>query len=159
MENKEKYYIPDISEFYIGFEYEERGEPQIFSLVFENDIEGDSQTKFSLDAGNIRVKCLDTKDIQSFGFKPITEDDRKKYAEYLMGGEMFIVKSTHRNNYELDVLLQFTGEYVIISKEPKKALRGYGRNYLNTVFEGKVKNKSAMKILMNQLNIAPLVNA
>ena len=64
-----KYYVPEISEFYVGFEYEE-----------ENDLEDNVWIKRTLDfsydwleihkdfANGKRVKYLDTNDIEELGF-------------------------------------------------------------------------------------------
>ena len=61
-----KYYTPDISEFYVGFEYEilepgDKWEKRVGRVSF--------YLRTLLDKGYIRVKYLDEDDIQSFGLK------------------------------------------------------------------------------------------
>ena len=106
-----KYYIPDISEFHVGFEYEhchssvrfvmlnfktgdtsnigeskEIWEKSVFSGN-EYDV-WKSSFKFddSLKNGQIRVKCLDKEDIESLGFEheQSTKDGSYFYSGTLM---------------------------------------------------------------------------
>lgn len=113
MENK--YYIPSIDEFYVGFEYEHChssirfailnlktgdtsniGEPKeiweksIFSSR-EYDI-WESSFKFddSLKNGQIRVKHLDREDIESLGFAQTVEDQYTlDDIEFLIDDDLF----------------------------------------------------------------------
>jgi len=61
-----KYYIPSIEEFHVGFECEEMG----FGTIYANKIINENDNLQTLRAlgSRIRVKHLDRKDIESFGF-------------------------------------------------------------------------------------------
>jgi hypothetical protein len=65
----EKYYIPSIEEFHVGFEYEAMmiHEDRFLKHIVEelNHITGFSPPT------ELRVKHLDREDIESFGFKPM----------------------------------------------------------------------------------------
>ena len=72
-----KYYTPDISEFYVGFEYErmngydwECSEITLndFSGMYCNRNEENEFDEIALHLREVRVKYLDVEDIESFGF-------------------------------------------------------------------------------------------
>ena len=142
-----KYYIPDISEFHVGFEYEHchssirfvmldlrtgdrtnETEPKEIwekSVFTGNEFDvWKSSFKFddSLRDGQIRVKYLDKEDIESLGFK-LFENMPSRF---------------HYNKYELDV------DYLNVIRIE------YDCNY---IFKGKIKNKSELKKLLIQLEI------
>jgi hypothetical protein len=149
MENK--YYIPSIEEFHVGFEYERvsyggkllPGSPIIKEWHKEilsddafdwNDVtdvynEGKQCT-------DIRVKCLDQSDIESLGFLQHSES---KY-HYFKGGERtykdYIYEISHREDSH------FT--QVIANTNPK---------FSRLLFEGTIKNISELKVLLKQLGI------
>jgi hypothetical protein len=111
-----KYYIPDISEFHVGFEYEhchssirfvmldlrtgdrtnetepkEIWEKSVFTGnefdIWKSSFEFDD----SLRDGQIRVKYLDKEDIESFGFTKTIEDQYyKDDFELLIDDDLFI---------------------------------------------------------------------
>lgn len=75
MKKENKYYIPTIEEFHIGFEYEEELDvspdpPEFVKRVFsKNDSLYNMQDKIRVDS--VRVKYLDVEDIVSLGFKSV----------------------------------------------------------------------------------------
>lgn len=84
MENK--YYIPTIEDFYFGFEYEYMTnncldilEDTLGKWITEKfscsvGADGESEFKdieFLLDKGCVRVKCLNTEDLESEGWKKV----------------------------------------------------------------------------------------
>ena len=86
MENK--YYVPQIEEFRVGFEYEEliytsvydeRWRINIKKHIFETKTWERGFPNFqwlnTLEEGKIRVKYLDSEDIESLGFKVCTENN------------------------------------------------------------------------------------
>ena len=151
-----KYYTPSIEEFHIGFEYEYRNgdkwEKDILSKFSEEmtpdtfvagfiiasmfcNIDG---TLTEEGKSSIRVKYLDKEDIESLGWEYV--EDRgmsenygytfNKPIQYLSGGDAW---------YKLRYW--FTNHRVRI--EP---LGG-------PIFDGTIKNKSELKILLKQLGI------
>lgn len=78
----EKYYIPNIEEFYIGFEYERLDtseSPTFFKMQFTSK-DSYEIVEQEIYQGLIRVKHLDAEDLQEIGFKNdaemrLTRDD------------------------------------------------------------------------------------
>ncbi len=68
MENN-KYYIPKIEEFHIGFEYECKLNDSSWVKNIYNKLSEINFEEFSISQNNIRVKYLDSDDIESFNFK------------------------------------------------------------------------------------------
>jgi len=80
----DKYYIPKIEEFHIGFEYEEQVDrdewinitiAEVCELEFIAD---DLEHNQGL---SIRVKYLDQVDLESLGFEYISGEYRKEYKK------------------------------------------------------------------------------
>lgn len=138
MENK--YYVPEISEFHVGFEYETRylalnmkdwcfrpikGDWQELNMVYD-DYEHEMEDFNKL----YRVKYLDASDIESLGWKDcdnIYNTIRWDFNDYIL---MFYKKDNR---------------YLIF--------RDCGPNNIQTVFNGFIKNKSELIKLQQQLNI------
>jgi len=125
MEELNKYYTPDISEFHIGFEYEFQNTSRYAwkpNVIDESNI---TPVIKDIQRGNTdynyRVKYLDVADIESLGFK-------QYYEQY-----QFI-----------------KGNAIIVLKSDKSILIESGMNK----FYGKIKNKSELKKLLIQLNIS-----
>jgi hypothetical protein len=78
MENK--YYTPTIEEFHVGFEYEDGslyGKNEWTKLIVstQHSLE---ETEYILQTNRIRVKYLDSSDIESLGFTQIGYDSYEK---------------------------------------------------------------------------------
>jgi len=131
----DKYYTPDLNEFYIGFEYEY----QSFSnwakhkledfWLCDNDgcIEDYVPTQSSLSL--FRVKLLDKEDIESLGFKLLTTSYGIQYSKD---------KTLIKFSYDKKLIIE-------------KYFEDFGIVY--TVFIGDIKNKSELKKLLKQLGI------
>ena len=123
MENK--YYTPNISEFFVGFEYEQK----LFHIwQIKSQVSKSTKLQIMEKAINdnlIRVKYLDEEDIESLGFKHLSEE------QYY--------------NDKKDLLLEVKNEYIRISGETNTP------RFL--FFHGKIKNKAELKKLLTQLNI------
>lgn len=149
MENN-LYYTPEISEFYIGFEYEhltgfeKEFKPWIYDLTSAcNIIERESIShngeivkmfipaiQACIEEKQCRVKYLDQEGIESLGWKDcdnIYNTIRWNFNDYIL---MFYKKDNR---------------YLIF--------RDCGPNNIQTVFNGFIKNKSELIKLMQQLNI------
>ena len=139
-----KYYTPEVEEFRVGFEYE----------YFENDI----WTSYILDEpyinalwnqtcmGKVRVKYLDEKDIEDLGFINWTvewsDPARYYFTKSLLDGYESIKKGIQLffifGSYDRDHITIYN-----IIDEVKQIL-----------FDGVVKNKFELKVLLKQLNIS-----
>jgi hypothetical protein len=129
-----KYYIPTLEEFYSGFEYEhlefDGNWKQINDFSNEYDYEDNPHYAVSKDISSyhIRVKYLDAKDIESLGFRKIIEDQYyifalDKHIMMLVDDDLFIRIINEQNNE------------------------------LYYLFQGTIKNKSELKVLLKQIGI------
>jgi len=133
-----KYYIPTINEFYVGFEYEVLDkEFWIKKDDFSNSYDYEDSCFYGLlkdlDKGNIRVKYLDKEDIESLGFNNYKEPMGEYDHTWSYG-----------NSKEPKLKVWFNN--------PIPVVRVYN-SFPSIAFQGIVKNKSELKKLMQQLNI------
>ena len=150
MENK--YYTPEISEFYVGFEFEIAsyggkmlpGSPTIKEWIQDKLTSDLYDINYILDIYNegkqctdIRVKYLDQSDIEELGFKLIFNDIG---IEYWKLGNFEL-----RTDVDLGVYIDSDNLYSIFYNP-------YGKQY-NCVFSGVIKNKSELKKILQMLNI------
>jgi hypothetical protein len=115
-----KYYIPSIEEFYVGFEYQFRGSG-LDTWINHKYNSSDSIKNKKLNPENYRVKYLDSDDIESLGFK----------------------NNYNNNNYDtgLDLI------WAIDKIENKENTYSISKDF-KILFEGIIKNKSELiKIL------------
>lgn len=138
-----KYYTPDISEFYVGFECERmiihvdnledaiinrqldksKGIEKWFSICFDKDM---LMSNYINDKGPFRVKCLDQSDIESFGF--IINDNSE--IGRLNGHALHGCSQLEQSNGHITI-------------------------YRNSdcIFEGNLKNKSELSKVLKMLNV------
>ena len=150
MENK--YYTPTIEEFHVGFEYE----------VNFGSIENPDWVKESLYRGtevivlpfmitqNIRVKYLDKEDIESLGWEFVSlkyegNKIRKLKKEYL-NKDITSLKSWEIEYCYYYMDYNFDTNHLVIHNDQE-----YSASYV--WFDGIIKNKSELKILLKQLGI------
>jgi hypothetical protein len=145
-----KYYEPDISEFYVGFEYEQQ-EPGLLArstsewkkMVFELTESSWKIYRYS-NLSTIRVKYLDKEDIESLGFK--FTGNGESYSDELNSWHFDYV-FTKKGFF--DIKLQYINwrandnEYsmVLIKKDD------------TFVYRGVIKNKSELIKLLSQLKV------
>lgn len=132
MEDNNKYYIPEIEEFHVGFEFQL--DPYEINEWKEKIITDRDAYQFKLfkkfcKKENVRVKYLDKEDIESLGWKGYKD--------------MFVFEG------EISFSLEITGVNHYLISQYKKAPENIGVS----IFWGRVKNKSELKKLMQQLNI------
>lgn len=130
MENK--YYTPTIEEFHIGFEFEILTENKYWETTYIgkyelNTIAANINSNFK---DYYRVKYLDKEDIESFGFSNVIGD-----IYFLKVGKLFPVKL---QQLEYNKIIIFYPEYF---------------NRGEILFQGIIKNKSELKVLLKQLSI------
>lgn len=169
MEEKNKYYIPELSDMYIGYEYEraivigigrefekdgmypvEGWEKAIVNIEEENDrdvvtIPHDTYTKY------YRTKYLDKEDIESLGWTNIRDVER-----WMGKPPMYYYMADYKN-----AMLGYNPEdhtIVITYRDPCKSIDGKEDeyNYPETKygqFRGECKSINELKKLMQWLNI------
>ena len=151
-----KYYTPDISEFYVGFEYEflngDQWEPDEISYkdfsVDNSDGYENWFDEISKGLRDVRVKYLDVEDIKSFGFTHTAS--LKGYQENFRIEKLFRrLNEEHDDTMWQNVFLQYAPDIhrITIRNEVSDGSTN------ETFFEGVIKNKSELKKLLIQLNI------
>lgn len=152
MDTNTKYYTPAIEEFHVGFEYQVMSFKKELSEIYDINhlIEGDDfvwitrtwkeldEFKYSFSVSDfngerkiivpksIRVKILDREDIESLGWI------QRDYDTFDFGSNIAFEFIPEETSY----------------------IYTYGRGQDdNTIFKGKIKNKSELQRLMQQLNI------
>ena len=133
----DKYYTPKIEEFHVGFEFEvnytnEGWTKEVFCSGEGRNIDSVSKLKAFLGRAKFkeayRVKYLDKEDIESLGFEFVTDG---WWSTNLAGDG-----------------------YQILWKEGGRLHLSYGQHEFSTVkFDGIIKNKSELKVLLKQLEI------
>ena len=129
-----KYYQPEIEEFHVGFELELK----LHELKnWENHtwLPGDQASSVAKYLDQIRVKCLDRDDIESFGF--------------VWGGSWGCYNKQMWKGKGLTCCLYFSHDMVSINI----GVIGDLLKDMPQYFRGKIKNKSELKRLLKQLEI------
>ena len=134
-----KYYIPEIEEFHVGFEYEAipyRGHDWIHDKWSDLNNSNTCDTLEQLNDNRIKVKYLDQEDIESLGW----EHGEKRG----LGG--FTFNSEGSTFYQMYVHDNIKEKKIIFLE----IYNDYDTSY---IFQGDIKNKLELKKLMKQLNI------
>lgn len=146
MENK--YYIPNIEEFHIGFEYEGLERDGSFSKriygkekIFNNYIDNFSNLELYINTNQIRVKYLDKEDIESLGFKLIINSIADNYLFQL----------NLEDNKLVHLIYYKKAKLIFISKGDNESQYCDWKTLYN---KGFIKNKSKLKeLLKDQLRL------
>lgn len=147
-----KYYIPTIDEFHVGFEYEYQDDNKVWSTSEITLLD----TKISTLVGiynkdfATRVKYLDKDDIESLGWKYY--NIKGDYLKYRLGRfELWYPVNYPQPNIKEDGTIELI-EQPIASREFVILDIKYG-NDITKVDGIRLNNKSELKVLMKQLNI------
>ena len=143
---KNKYYIPSIEEFHVGFEYEFRTlkgwETKVMTWVDYPSYAGDYIGEAIKEPDQIRVKYLDKQDIESLGFNNTKEHAVSYSSSYkIKDNKVFQIQSywdMQRDERE-NLIRIYIGD---LHKYP-----------YTEIFRGEIKNISELKVLLKQLNI------
>lgn len=130
---KDKYYTPTKEEFHIGFEYEEFYDGEYIKCIYK-----DQKNKLELILNYLkpRVKYLDKDDIEDLGFI-YKKEDIFKLPKTFRGLSTGDDKKLFLYHNKTNVCIWFREN----------------RGSEDTLFKGSIKNKSALKVLLKQLNI------
>ena len=127
------YYIPDVGEFCIGFEYEIAIIDNYWNLSGFKKETVDQNFDFNtlIEYPKLyKVKYLDKEDLLNLGFKLISEDGYQSFQ------------------YSEDDIL-----YLQYFEDGKGWYLSYSENESQFAFVGWIKNKSELKKLMKQMNL------
>lgn len=137
-----RYYVPDIEEFHVGFEYErmngenwEKDEIGIWDIIssphgdYENEME-----EINRSLRSVRVKYLDSVDIEDLGWKPFLNSTNEYFINASLGEQYQLIR--YKDKWII--------EYIDHTDDHDKVER---------LFKGKIKNKSELKKIMNQIEI------
>jgi hypothetical protein len=138
----DKYYTPEIEEFYVGFEYETSYLQDYDTWkkeVLEKDDVGYFHSIYFGDAVSteFRVKYLDKEDIESLGWF-------HKYDDFSFGE--FIKSKNEEVDYHLT--FDYDNKSLIVGLYNSEDTEFY-----DNIFIGNIKNKSELKKLLKQLQI------
>lgn len=148
----DKYYTPELEEFYIGFQYEmlcRGGDPSNeddwnkFNFGTDNDsydfdfdgTEMDEAINYFIESNKARVKYLDREDIESLGFVQITDDCFNLYIREFRG----------REDQEIRILIRET-TLIYLALDSR-----YDKEENKVLFSGNIKNKSELKRILKQI--------
>lgn len=152
--DKEKYYVPDIGEFCVGFKYEQFGPDGEWSKeIYGGDnpalgwmLPAEFFGKFCDEY--VRVKYLDREDINSLGWHGCSVLDYKEKEHDFVDGWEFSL-GDGKTTYVLQNVKY--NKWVIWRQDCYNEASG---NWTaQDMFFGEIKNKSELKRLMNQLGI------
>ena len=137
METNNKYYTPDKSEYHIGFEYQSLTDPR----QPENDIAwSDEELRTEVDMMNV--------------FKYMIEDDFLEHRCKYLDKELIIELGWKLVWTENETLVFRFNDWILTFNDfNKQIIITFGNDSLSRRFNGKLKNKNQLKILMKWLEI------
>lgn len=144
-----KYYVPDLYEFRVGFEFEckdalDKGEEDYRLCYLSSPLTKESKIIQKLEDGKIRVRYLNSNDIESLGFKFIKDDstgDGHNRWYDLYSFNKYDLAHWNGLGRDYSVKSQIWDNKVLIQEDD------------HTIFEGTIKNKCELEVLLKQLNI------
>ena len=160
---KEKYYTPEIKEFCIGFEFEYYWNEKWEKTKLEKTdcIYGEYENHYAFEdiIRNViktRVKYLDKKDIESVWFEKLIKKDIPKCFYPLLDDIEKINSFFQLNSSKIDItwyLQKYHSEYNNTSIKIIKEERFKGNYYNDTIFDGNIKNKSELIVILKDIGI------
>ena len=138
-----KYYTPELSEFYIGFEYEFFDKNEKKWTLFEYEPYDDclvGDVIGWINDNKVRVKYLDYDDIESLGWVP----ENEKKILYIINDKKGDRCALCYNNKIVSIAKQYPMQKMNTEKEFTHTM---------TFFLGVIKNKSELNKLLTQLGI------
>lgn len=146
-----KYYTPDLSEFYVGFEFEMFSGNKWFNIKRTNHFDNFEN---KLKAEEIRVKYLNEDDLKNFG---LTKEEYNLKDYPFLGYYHVDLKIKEYNLYKFTTkytYLQFWYSPNIKNDYCNLIITCFNdKDNLNCHFKGYIKNKSELQKLLKQLGI------
>lgn len=137
----ERYYTPEIEEFYVGFVFEVHEEH--WQKMIVNEHLQLSAIKSQIDKKVIRVKHLDEEDLKRLTFNPTIDNEE---IELSFQSKRFIGGPSAGDDYRIIVLHSVKNQSTWIYKN-------YNSGGETDLFKGVIKNISELKKLLKQLEI------
>ena len=165
---KKKYYTPSREEFRIDFEYESKhfiGNPfaneelkktNWYDKCIINNFNDLSLVDSAINENRLRVKSLDREDIESLRFEKLIKKDIPKCFYPLLDDIEKINSFFQLNSSKIDItwyLQKYHSEYNNTSIKIIKEERFKGNYYNDTIFDGNIKNKSELIVILKQIGI------
>ena len=149
METEAKYYTPNLEEFFVGFEYEiiyEDEPPKAYEFDITDMLYAQSpETEESfggicskIENKQVRVKYLDSKDIEELGGVKISDH------EYNINGCILQINCSDSTHI---TILEIRQEWEMTAIPSKTA------EYYFPLFMGKIKNKSELKQVLKMIGV------
>lgn len=147
METKAKYYVPEIEELRVGFECEIQSSYGFQKGIFPEVLYLDTLSGFRADeigaieavkSSNIRVKYLDSEDIEELGGIKISD------YKYNINGAILEINYSDSTQITISEIRQ---EWEMTAVPSKTA------EYYFPLFMGKIKNKSELKQVLKMIGV------
>lgn len=140
-----KFYVPSIEEFHVGFEYEYYGDPipnpdRWYKAIFKDEYGMINNRLIEYSKPLIRTKYLDQEDIESLGFKEDSWTERTNWV-WLSNDRRFIL-------FYIPKIYKLT-----ITDTNRGFKETSGKYYHHQMFEGIVKNKSVLKQVFKMIGV------
>lgn len=143
----EKYYVPAIEEFHVGFDIECNVKGEWIPLKYMQNFKSGNGSPTILETysilQNIRVKYLDREDIESFGFK-------NKEDVSSISNEVFMLSKSNGGFNDTTIYKLSKSGNILSIKFKIETSWGGGEGQC---FYGTIKNKSEFSRLLKQLSI------
>lgn len=137
MEAEAKYYVPEINEFFVGFEFERKNTLNKTKWVKATFKNGECAEQYC-DEEDGRVKYLDSEDIESLGGVKISD------YEYNINGAILQINCSDSTHI---TILEIGQEWEMTAVPSKTA------EYYFPLFMGKIKNKSELKQVLKMIGV------
>ena len=151
----DKYYTPELEEFYLGFQFEideykdgdsewKRDKGYWREMIYDLEYPHKEYIQQMISFGDgIRVKYLSKEDIESLGFN-ITKDNEE--IELSLESKKYIGGPSAGDDYKIVILYGLDNKEMWIYKQ-------CNNGYEYDLFKGVIKNKSELIKLLKQLQI------
>ena len=151
----DKYYTPDISEFHFGFEYETANpyESKWVKVIVNGEYDTVGDLNLYIPTGqSLKVKYLDKEDIESLDWEYTNNIQDKNVLKFRKWNDYYKLEDAEIMGDSSDYIYYDFLNYNIKTKELIIHNNEEFGDYYQ-IFEGAIKNKSELKILLKQIGI------
>jgi hypothetical protein len=148
-----RYYVPSIEEFHVGFEYEMKDIADDLvsetwrKLILDNPYDMSTIERYLDTTSDIRVKYLDREDIEKLGWRQYGDFDNW-FCKKVRGYEAYYYLTPTTFHGQNSWMIEFD---IIVLDIEGKVEKIYKKQ--DTLFDGKIKNKSELKKLFKMIQI------